>query len=172
MSLDPERPLVLVTAHRRDSHEAPIRGICKAVRVLHETIDDVQFLWPVHPNPSIRPVVYEALGELPRVHLCNPLDYGPFVSAMKRATLILTDSGGVQEEAPALSKPVLVMRGQSERPEAIEAGVARLVGQSPGAIVAETSRLLRDPAACRDGPAPSPTETGMPRRGLSKSSPN
>ena len=101
------------------------------------------------PIPSVRPVVEELMTAFPRVHLCRPLAYGPFVSAMKRAAIILTDSGGVQEEAPALGRPVLVMRNESERPEAIKAGVARLVGQDPEAIVAVASRLLEDPAAYR-----------------------
>jgi UDP-N-acetylglucosamine 2-epimerase (non-hydrolysing) len=147
VDIDPEKSLILITAHRRDSHGEPIRRICQAVRTLHECFDGIQFLWPVHPNPALRPVVFEALNGLARVHLCKPLEYGPFVSAMKRARLILTDSGGVQEEAPALGTPVLVMRGESERPEALEAGVARLVGQSPETIIAETSKLLTDPAA-------------------------
>ena len=109
----------------------------------------MEFLWPVHPNPSIKPVVEQALADRPRVRLCAPLAYGPFVSALKRATLILTDSGGVQEEAPALGKPVLVLREQSERPEAISSGVAKLVGHDPDAIVFEAGRLLEDSEAYR-----------------------
>jgi UDP-N-acetylglucosamine 2-epimerase (non-hydrolysing) len=147
VELDSSRRLVLVTAHRRDSFGEPLGRICLAIRNLHTRFPDVEFLWPVHPNPSVRPVVEAMLKSLPRVHLCRPLAYGSFVSAMKRATLILTDSGGVQEEAPALGKPVLVMRNESERPEAIEAGVARLVGQDIDTIVTETSRLLDDPAS-------------------------
>lgn len=150
VELDPTKRTVLVTAHRRDSFGGPIRRVCRAVAELHERFPDVQFLWPVHPNPSIRPVVERAMSGFARVRLCAPLPYGPFVSAMMRSALILTDSGGVQEEAPALGKPVLVLRAESERPEAIEAGVARLVGHDPAAIVAEASRLLRDPDAYRD----------------------
>ena len=142
VELDPRKRLVLVTAHRRDSFGEPLRRICRAVQDLHDRFADVEFLWPVHPNPSVRPVVEELMTAFPRVHLCRPLAYGPFVSAMKRAAIILTDSGGVQEEAPALGRPVLVMRNESERPEAIKAGVARLVGQDPETIVAEASRLL------------------------------
>jgi UDP-N-acetylglucosamine 2-epimerase (non-hydrolysing) len=138
-----------VTAHRRDSFGEPLRRICRAVQDLHDRFADIEFLWPVHPNPSVRPVVEGLMTAFPRVHLCRPLAYGPFVSAMKRAAIILTDSGGVQEEAPALGRPVLVMRNESERPEAIEAGVARLVGQDPERIVAEASRLLADPEAYR-----------------------
>ena len=100
IELDSAKRLVLITAHRRDSFGAPLRWICQAVEVLHATFDDVEFLWPVHPNPSVRPVVEELMTGFPRVHLCRPLAYGPFVSAMKRATIILTDSGGIQEEAP------------------------------------------------------------------------
>ena len=147
VDLDRTRRLILVTAHRRDSFGEPIREICRAIAVLHDRFPDVEFLWPVHPNPSIKPVVEAAFADRPRVRLCDPLSYGPFVSALKRATLILTDSGGVQEEAPALGKPVLVLREESERPEAISAGVARLVGHDPREIVSIASRLLEDEAA-------------------------
>jgi UDP-N-acetylglucosamine 2-epimerase (non-hydrolysing) len=149
VDLDPEKRTILITAHRRESFGEPIRQVCRAVAELHERFPDVQFLWPVHPNPSIKPVVEGAISGLSRVRLCEPLPYGPFVSALKRATLILTDSGGVQEEAPALGKPVLVLREESERPEAINAGVARLVGHDPATIVAEAGRLLCDPDAYR-----------------------
>ncbi|MHB1556913.1 MAG: non-hydrolyzing UDP-N-acetylglucosamine 2-epimerase [Isosphaeraceae bacterium] len=149
VQLDDSRRTVLVTAHRRDSFGEPIRQICRAIAALHDRFPDVEFLWPVHPNPSVKPVVERAMAGCPRVRLCAPLSYGPFVAAMKRATIILTDSGGVQEEAPALGKPVLVLREESERPEAIAAGVARLVGHDPQAIVGEASRLLEDPAAYR-----------------------
>lgn len=147
VDLDPARRLILVTAHRRDSFGEPIRQICEAVKSLCARFDDVQVLWPVHPNPQVRPVVEDILKGTRHVHLCEPLSYGPFVSAMKRAHIILTDSGGVQEEAPALGKPILVMRNESERPEAIEAGVALLVGPNRDRIVTEAGRLLSDPAA-------------------------
>jgi len=149
IKLDPSKRLILITAHRRDSFGEPIRQICRAIGQLHDRFRDVEFLWPLHPNPSIKPVVEQALADRPRVRLCAALDYGPFVSALKRATLILTDSGGIQEEAPALGKPVLVLRAESERPEAIAFGVARLVGHHPRAIVAEASRLLEDEEAYR-----------------------
>ncbi len=145
--LDPSRRLILVTAHRRDSFGEPIRQVCTAVREICVRHPDVQVLWPVHPNPQVRPVVESILNGVPHIHLCEPLSYGPFVTAMKQATLILTDSGGVQEEAPALGKPVLVMRNESERPEAIEAGVAMLVGPNHDRIVTEAGRLLSDPVA-------------------------
>jgi UDP-N-acetylglucosamine 2-epimerase (non-hydrolysing) len=145
--LDPARRLILVTAHRRDSFGEPIRHICRAIATLAERFSDIEFLWPVHPNPSVKPVVESLVGSLARVHLCAPLAYGSFVTALERAHVILTDSGGVQEEAPALGKPVLVMREQSERPEAIAAGVAKLVGAREDSIIAETSTLLEDPTA-------------------------
>jgi UDP-N-acetylglucosamine 2-epimerase (non-hydrolysing) len=149
VEIDPAARLVLVTAHRRDSFGAPLGRVCQAIAELHDRHPDVRFLWPVHPNPAVRPVVTARLGGLPRVTLCGPLGYGPFVSALRRSYLVLTDSGGVQEEAPALGKPVLVLRTESERPEAVEAGVARLVGTDPRAIVREADRLLTDPAAYR-----------------------
>ena len=149
VDLDPGSRLVLVTAHRRDSFGAPIRAICRAVGRLIDEFDDIEVLWPVHPNPAVKPVVEAELGGRDRVKLCAPLGYGPFVTAMKRSELILTDSGGVQEEAPALGKPVLVMRHESERPEAIAANVAKLVGPDEERIVSEASRLLRDPEAYR-----------------------
>lgn len=149
VELDPSRRLVLITAHRRESFGEPIRGVCRAVAELHDRFPDVEFLWPVHPNPSIGPVVRGAMAGLERVAVCDPLPYGSFVGAMRRSTLILTDSGGVQEEAPALGKPVLVLRDESERPEAIASGVARLVGCEPLRIVTEAGRLLSDPVAYR-----------------------
>lgn len=149
VELDPRSRLILVTAHRRDSFGAPIRAICRAVGRLIDEFDDIEILWPVHPNPAVKPVVEAELAARPRVKLCAPLSYGPFVTAMKRSFLILTDSGGVQEEAPALGKPVLVMRHESERPEAIAANVAKLVGPDEERIVREASRLLRDPEAYR-----------------------
>lgn len=147
--LTPNARLVLVTVHRRDSFGEPIRNVCRAVARLHDGHPDAVFLWPVHPNPAVLPVVHELLDGLPRVRLCEPLDYGRFVAAMSRSYLVLTDSGGVQEEAPALGKPVLVLRAESERPEAIEAGVARLVGTDTDVIVGAAETLLNDPAAYR-----------------------
>jgi UDP-N-acetylglucosamine 2-epimerase (non-hydrolysing) len=147
--LDPRKRLVLVTVHRRDSFGEPLARICEAIVRLHELHPEVEFLWPVHPNPAVKSVVEERMRGFPRVRLCGPMEHGPFVAAMKRAAFLLTDSGGVQEEAPALSKPVLVLRNESERPEAIELGVAKLVGHDPSVIVAESSRLLCDPWAYR-----------------------
>ena len=141
------RRMVLVTAHRRENFGAPFREVCLAIRDLADRHDDVHFVYPVHPNPNVSGPAHEILSGHERITLCPPLDYLPFVAAMKRAHLVLTDSGGVQEEAPALAKPVLVMRRETERPEAVEAGVVKLVGPVRDAIVAEVSRLLDDPDA-------------------------
>jgi UDP-N-acetylglucosamine 2-epimerase (non-hydrolysing) len=142
----PDRRLVLVTAHRRENFGGPILAICDALRELHDRFINLEFVYPVHPNPNIREPVYAALGGLERVHLTAPADYQDLIMLMKRSTLILTDSGGIQEEAPALGKPVLVLRDETERPEAVEAGVARLVGAQREQIVAEAARLLTDKA--------------------------
>jgi UDP-N-acetylglucosamine 2-epimerase (non-hydrolysing) len=147
--LDPRKRLVLVTVHRRDSFGARLEQICRAIAQLHERHPEVEFLWPIHPNPAVKTVVPRLMALCARVHLCEPMDYGPFVSAMRKAAIVLTDSGGVQEEAPALGKPVLVLRNETERPEAIELGVARLVGHDASVIVSECSRLLCDPSAYR-----------------------
>ena len=147
--LDSSRRLVLVTAHRRENFGEPLRAICRAVRDLADRNPDVQVLYPVHPNPNVQSVAYEVLGGHERIVLCPPLEYLPFVGAMQRAYLILSDSGGVQEEAPALGKPVLVLRRTTERPEAVAEGVARLVGPDYERILAEAQRLLDDPAAYR-----------------------
>jgi len=141
--------LVLVTAHRRESFGAPLNDICLALRDLASGFADgeARLVYPVHPNPNVRRPVYNVLGGLPNVSLIEPLGYRDMAQLMRRSTLILTDSGGIQEEAPSLGVPVLVMRDTTERPEAIEAGVARLVGTRRERIVSEATRLLRDPAA-------------------------
>jgi UDP-N-acetylglucosamine 2-epimerase (non-hydrolysing) len=146
-ALDPGRRLILVTAHRRESFGAPLREAFGALRTLADRNADIEVLYPVHLNPNVSGPAHELLGGHPRILLCDPLDYAPFVSAMKRAYLILTDSGGVQEEAPALGKPVLVLRDETERPEAIAAGVVKLVGTDAARIVDEAQRLLDDRAA-------------------------
>ena len=145
--LDPGKRLVLVTAHRRESFGAPLREAFRALRELADRNPDIEVLYPVHLNPNVSRPARELLGGHPRIVLCDPLEYAPFVSAMKRAYLIVTDSGGVQEEAPALGKPVLVMREETERPEAVAEGVVKLVGTSAGRILAEAQRLLDEPAA-------------------------
>lgn len=149
IDLDPRRRLVLVTAHRRENFGAPFLSICNAIGRLAALYPDTMFLYPVHPNPNVRDVAHRVLGGRENIHLCEPLDYAPFVAAMQRAHVILTDSGGVQEEAPALGKPVLVMRSETERPEAVEQGVVRLVGTDADIIVNEAQRLLDDEAAWR-----------------------
>lgn len=143
---DSAQRLVLVTSHRRGNFGEPLRNICRALRTLAENNPKVQFLYPVHPNPNVKEVVYTFLAGLPNFTLCEPLDYAPFIAAMKRSYIILTDSGGVQEEAPALGKPVLVLREETERPEAVEQGVVKLVGANYERIVEEAQRLLDDEA--------------------------
>lgn len=145
----PGRRLVLVTAHRRESFGAPFVDICTAIRTLVDRNEDIEVVYPVHPNPNVKGVVDEMLAHHPRISLIAPLDYQPFVAMMKAAHLILTDSGGVQEEAPALGKPVLVLREETERPEAVEAGVVQLVGTNRERIIEAAQKLLDDEAAYR-----------------------
>ena len=149
VELDPTKRLILVTAHRRENFGEPFERVCRALLALLERNPDVQVLYPVHPNPNVRDTAHRLLGSHPRVVLCDPLDYLPFVAAMKRAYLILSDSGGVQEEAPALGKPVLVLRHETERPEAVDEGVVKLVGTDFDAIVSEAQLLLDDETAYR-----------------------
>lgn len=142
---NPDRRLVLVTGHRRESFGGGFQDICDALLRLAAR-DDVEIVYPVHLNPNVREPVHRVLGGRSNIHLIAPQDYFPFVRLMQRADVILTDSGGVQEEAPALGKPVLVMRDVTERPEAIAAGVAELVGTNPDHIVEATARVLDDEA--------------------------
>ena len=144
--LEPGKRLILVTGHRRESFGGGFERICSALARLARR-EDVEILYPVHLNPNVKGPVEARLGGLANVHLIPPQDYLPFVYLMDRASVILTDSGGVQEEAPSLGKPVLVMRDTTERPEAVEAGTVRLVGTDEDLIVAETNRLLDDEAA-------------------------
>lgn len=144
-AFDPAKRLILVTGHRRESFGGGFQDICSALLRLAAR-DDVEIVYPVHLNPHVREPVHQLLGGRSNVHLIPPQDYFPFVRLMQRADVILTDSGGVQEEAPALGKPVLVMRDVTERPEAVEAGVAELVGTDPDRIVAATERVLNDEA--------------------------
>lgn len=150
LRLDADKRLVLITSHRRENFGEPFRNICRALQTLAERNPGVQFLYPVHPNPNVKDVAYESLHGYSNVILCEPLDYAPFVAAMKSAHLIISDSGGVQEEAPALGKPVLVLRDETERPEAVELGVVRLVGPNYDRIVNETQRLLDDQQAYQE----------------------
>ena len=139
---------MLITAHRRESFGGPFRELCLAIRDLAGIFaeDGVHFVYPVHPNPNVRQPVHDILSGLSSVSLIEPLDYVSLVHLMKRSTLILTDSGGIQEEAPGLRVPVLVMRETTERPEGVEAGAVRLVGTQRCRIVREAEKLLRDPA--------------------------
>lgn len=144
--VDTNKRLILVTGHRRESFAGGIAEVCRALGELAKR-PDVQILWPVHPNPTVRDAVARYLSDSPNIFVTEPLDYMAFVAQMMRAHLILTDSGGIQEEAPSLGKPVLVTRNETERPEAIEQGTARLVGSSSARISKEVSLLLDDPAA-------------------------
>lgn len=148
--LDDARRLVLVTGHRRESFGAGLESICHALADLVREVDDIEIVYPVHRNPNVRETVHTILGAHDRVHLIEPVDYVSFVALMRRATLILSDSGGVQEEAPSLGKAVLVMRDTTERPEAVRAGNVRLVGTDRARIVAEAGALLRDAAALEE----------------------
>ncbi len=141
------RRLLLMTAHRRESFGAPLERAFAALAAIADSHPDCLLVYPVHPNPNVKEPAARILGGLANVVLCEPLDYAPFVHLMKRAHVIITDSGGVQEEAPSLGVPVLVMREVTERPEAVEAGAVRLVGTDPERIRLELSRLLDDPAA-------------------------
>jgi UDP-N-acetylglucosamine 2-epimerase (non-hydrolysing) len=143
-----ERRLILVTAHRRENFGRPLERICAALAgIAGRYPDDVHIVYPVHLNPHVQGPVYRLLGDVPNVTLLPPLDYLPLVHLMKRCTLVLTDSGGIQEEAPGLGVPVLVLREVTERPEGVEAGTVRLVGTRTEDILREASRLLDDPAA-------------------------
>jgi UDP-N-acetylglucosamine 2-epimerase (non-hydrolysing) len=138
---------VLMTLHRRESFGEGAARVLGAVRRLCDAFPDLRIVYPVHPNPLVRGPAFEILGGHPQVELAEPLPYPALVAALARCTLVMTDSGGLQEEAPALGKPVLVLREATERPEAVALGVARLVGTDPERILAEASRLLTDPAA-------------------------
>lgn len=140
-------PSILLTTHRRENHGEPMRRICEALLILLQRFPKLRVICPLHLSPRVRQVVCPMLGTHPRVSLVEPLGYEPFVLAMNSAHIILSDSGGVQEEAPSLGKPVLVLRDTTERPEAVEAGTARLVGTEVAAIVSACDQLLTDPHA-------------------------
>ena len=142
--IDSRRRIVLVTVHRRESFGAPLVSVCKAIRSIVQTIADVEIVFPVHPNPVVRKTVYDQLDSIKRIHLVEPMGYIPFVHLMNKSYLILTDSGGIQEEAPYLNKPVLVLRNTTERTEAIEAGTAILVSTNEDTIIKVALKLLRD----------------------------
>jgi UDP-N-acetylglucosamine 2-epimerase (non-hydrolysing) len=140
--VDEKRRIILLTMHRRENWGAPMSGACEAVRTLARTYPDYRFVFPVHLNPVVRDVVYPILGSLQNVILVEPLPYREFVNLMARSHLILSDSGGVQEEGPSLGKPVLVLRETTERPEAVEFGTVKLVGLSPSKITSAARELL------------------------------
>lgn len=147
VELEPGRRLVLATVHRRESFGAPLRAIFAGLADIAAANPDVTLMCPVHPNPNVEPVARELLEGYANVVLTAPLGYGEFVAALQRAHIVITDSGGVQEEAPALAKPVLVVRTQTERPEAVALGAVKLVGTDRARIAAEAQALLDDPAA-------------------------
>ncbi|MBQ6297730.1 MAG: UDP-N-acetylglucosamine 2-epimerase (non-hydrolyzing) [Selenomonadaceae bacterium] len=143
--VDITKKVILVTTHRRENLGEPMRQVYKALKSIVEEFPDVEIIFPVHKNPKVREVVNEELGKLDRVCLIDPLDYEPFANLMNKATLILTDSGGVQEEAPALGKPVLVLRDTTERPEAVDAGTVKLIGTNQDTVYESAKILLTNP---------------------------
>ncbi len=146
LGLDAKNPsrekLILVTAHRRENHGEPLKRICRALARIAKDHSDFSIVFPVHPNPNVRSVVYELLGNLPNISLVEPLAYDELVRLMVKSYLVITDSGGLQEEAPALKKPVLVLREETERPEVVDLGGARLVGSDEDLIVDSVDRLI------------------------------
>lgn len=141
--------LILMTTHRRENLGEPMRHVYRALKAVLERRPEVAAVFPVHKNPRVREVVHQELAGMDRVFLTEPMDYEPFANLMSRAAIVLTDSGGIQEEAPALGKPVLVLRDTTERPEAVAAGTVRLTGTACGAVLEETLRLLEDEAYYR-----------------------
>ena len=144
LNLNPDLKTILLTSHRRENFGEPIREICNAILELVNNNKDIEVVYPVHPNPNVRKPVYELLGEKERIHLIEPLEYAQFCNLMKKAHIILTDSGGVQEEAPSLGKPVLVLRDTTERPEAVKYGTVKLVGANKDKIISIVEKLLKD----------------------------
>jgi UDP-N-acetylglucosamine 2-epimerase (non-hydrolysing) len=148
INLDPNKKQVLVTTHRRESFGEPMREVCQAIlKLAKEHNDDVEVVLPVHKNPKVKNVVEEIMGNVSNINLIEPLDYEPFVHLMKNSYIILTDSGGVQEEAPSFGKPVLVLREKTERPEAVLAGTVKLVGTNGELIFSEANNLLLNSSA-------------------------
>lgn len=145
--IDMSKRVIVVTSHRRENFGGPIRDICEGVAELARRFEDIEIVFTVHRNPKVRVPVESMLGNVPGVHLVDPLDYPDMVNLISRCYMVMTDSGGLQEEAPALAKPVLVLRDVTERPEAVQAGMARIIGTSKKAIIASASELLADRAA-------------------------
>jgi UDP-N-acetylglucosamine 2-epimerase (non-hydrolysing) len=142
-ALDPQKKMILVTAHRRESFGDGLERICEALATLGERVD-VEIIFPIHPNPNVSEIAIRRLGKCKTIKLIEPLAYVSFVDLMNRAHILLTDSGGIQEEGPSLGKPILILREKTERPEAVVAGTARLTGTDPARIVSETALLLDD----------------------------
>lgn len=148
-TIDTAERLVVATLHRRESHGAPLRRVAEALEELTRRTPGLKVVLPLHPNPLVRASVGEVVDRCPDITVCSPMPYPEFVSLLTAADLLVTDSGGIQEEAPSLDKPVLVVRESTERPEAVEAGTARLVGTDPALLISEAERLLHDPVAYR-----------------------
>lgn len=144
IGLNSQLKTILLTSHRRENFGEPIKNICKAILQLVDKNKDIQVVYPVHLNPNVQKPVKELLGSRDRIHLIDPMEYAPFSTLMKESHIIMTDSGGVQEEAPSLGKPVLVLRSTTERPEAVEYGTVKLVGTDTQTIIAEAQKLLDD----------------------------
>lgn len=149
LKINPNKRLILLTIHRRENFGEPLANICRALHTLAIDNPDVEFLYPVHPNPKVHDVVYSLLSNVQNIILCDPMDYEQFIAAMQKSYFIISDSGGVQEEAPALGKPVLVVREETERPEAVEQGMAKLIGSNYDKIITEVQALLDDDVAYR-----------------------
>jgi UDP-N-acetylglucosamine 2-epimerase (non-hydrolysing) len=141
-NFSPNRKLIVVTAHRRENFGQPLLNICDALRAIVRRNEDVEIVYPVHPNPNVISPVQHELGDEERIHLIEPMEYDLFIRLMSKSYLVLTDSGGIQEEAPTMGVPVLVMRDETERPETVQAGSARLIGTNTEKIIKETERLL------------------------------
>ncbi len=148
-AIQSDHKLILMTTHRRENLGMPMRHVYQALKEVLKDNPEAEAIFPMHKNPKVREVAEQVLGKMPRVHLLEPMDYEPFVNLMDRVDIVLTDSGGIQEEAPALGKPVLVLRNTTERPEAVTAGTVKLIGTGKEDVYAATSRLLRDPAYYR-----------------------
>jgi UDP-N-acetylglucosamine 2-epimerase (non-hydrolysing) len=162
----PGRRMILVTVHRRENAGEKLRQICRAIAALQAEFADVEFVWPLHPNPALRDIIHPLLGALPSVHLIEAVDYPRMAALLKHCHLVLTDSGGLQEEAPALGKPVFVLRTETERPELVAAGFARLIGHDTATIQTAVARFLRDPMAdggFATGPSPYGDGRAAPR---------
>lgn len=167
--IDFDKKIILVTTHRRENLGEPLRHVYKALKSLVEELPDVEIIFPVHKNPKVREVVNEELGHLDRVFLTDPIDYEPFANLMNRATLIMTDSGGLQEEAPALGKPVLVLRDTTERPEAVDAGTVKLIGTNCEKVYGAAKILLTDATAYKKmAEAQSPYGDGLAAKRIVK----